>query len=201
MDPRVIGFFPAQGSLILCGILSDMRITGNAHFLPPRFTTNPRVLQLNPCNEYDGSKILSEKSISTTDPRGFLTVPSCDLHVKELKQKNAMMIPELPEEITVLLNETIADIFEFASRVSATWSGNLVTITIYEYQFIESCQILTQNSPDCCKKSPCPVCSLCGVLIAEGMNEIIAVEQCSNTTPSRDVTITFRIKSLPYRNM
>jgi hypothetical protein len=193
MDPRLVGILTAQGSITLCRISSEVGIHGKAHFLPPRFTGKTRVMQLNQGSKPDGYKIFSEKSVLKTDPWGFLTEPSCDLLIQDLKERNAMVIPDQPLELAVLLNETIGDIFDFAYRVSATWNGNQVTITLYEYQFIESCQILRQNSPHCCNKYPCPVCSLCGVLIAEGMNEIITVEQCSSGPSSRDVTITFLI--------
>jgi hypothetical protein len=190
MDPRIVGLLPAQGSLTLCRISSDMDICGNAHFLPPRITNTARVMQLNPAAEYNGSKIQSEKSVLETGFRGFLTIPSCDLLIQDLKERNEMVIPILPEELTVLLNEIIIDTFEFASRVSATWNDELITITLHDYQFIEGCRTLVKNNPQCCSRFPCPVCSLCGVIIAEGTDGIITLEHCIPDPSSRDVTIT-----------
>jgi hypothetical protein len=194
MDPRLVGILTAQGCITLCRISSELGSHGNAHFVPPRFTGKSRVMQLNQgTKKDDGFKILVEKSVLKIDHWGFMMIPSCDLLIQDLKERNAMIIPDKPQEISVLLNEIICDIFDFASRVSATWDGNQLTITLHEYQFAESCQILTQNSPQCCKKNPCPVCSLCGVLIAEGMNEIVIVQQCSSVPSSQEVTLTFRI--------
>lgn len=190
MDPRLIGILPVQGSITLCHIAAEMGILRNAYFLPPRSTGKARVMQLNPSSEYDGSNILTDTSVLDTDPGGLLTIPSCDLLIQDLKERNAMVIPHLPEELTVLLSETIADTFDFASRVSAAWDGDQVTITLHDYQFIEGCRILEQNSHECCRRYPCPVCSLCGVLIAEGMDEIITVEHCGVAPSSRDVIIS-----------
>lgn len=200
MDPRFVGILPAQGSLTLYRISSDRGIDGNAHFLPPRLTGKSRVIQLNPASEYDGSQISTETSFLETNPRGFVTPPSCDLLVQDLKERHTMVIPEITEELTLLLNEVIEDSYDLASRVSVTWYGRWITITLHEYQFIESCRIIAKNSPQCCSRYPCPVCSLCAVLITEGLDEIIILEHCFPVYRSRDVTVTLLRKSLPDRN-
>lgn len=200
MDPRLVGILSAQGSLTLCRISSDRGINGNAHFLPKRFTGEMRVMQLNPVAENDGSRIPADTAFLETEPGSFITIPSGDLLIQELSARNAMAIPNKSEELTVLLKETIGDIFNFASRISTEWNRNRVTITLYDYQFIESCKILAQTSPQCCRKYPCPVCSLCGILIAEGMDTIIILERCSYAASSCDLIITFMINSLSHSN-
>lgn len=200
MDPRLVGMLPAQGSLTLCSISSDIGIYGKAHFLPQRFTGDTQVMQLNPVYDYDGSSIPAGNALLKTGPQGFVTRPSCDLLIRDLKERNALVIPDQPGELTVLLSETIEDILDFASRVSVGWNGSRVTIILYNYLFIEGCQLIAQKAPQCCSKYPCPVCSLCGVLIAGGLNEVVALDQCTCVAPSRDVTITFLVKSWSDRN-
>jgi hypothetical protein len=200
MDPRLIGLLPAQDQMALCKIAFDRGIYSDAQFLPSKYTEKSRVMQLNPVAEYDGSVISTDNTFLRSGPRGMITIPSCDLLVEELKTRNAMVIPNLSEELTVLLDETIADTFDFAQSVSADWNGSLVTVTLHEYQFIESCRIVEQKSPECCRKFPCPVCSLCGVLLAEGLDEIVKIEHCSFSRESQDVSITFLIEALSYRN-
>lgn len=192
MDPGIVALLPAQGSITLCRISSELGIHGKAHLLPPQYTNAPRVMQLNPGTEYDGTPLGTEKSVLETDPRGFLTIPSGDHLLTVLKKRNAMVIPHLPEELDTLLTETIADTLDLASRVSVSWCEGSITVTLYEYQLIEGCRMLAENSPQCCSSYPCPVCSLAGALIAEGINEVIIVEGCSFVPSVRDVTISFR---------
>jgi hypothetical protein len=201
MDPRIIGLIPAQASINLCRIATDRGIYQNAHFLPPKFTGKTRIMQLNPVMEYDGSVISADNSFLGSGPRGLVTEPSCGLLVYDLKKRNAMVIPQDSEELTTLLNETLGDTFDFLSRVSVDWNGSLVTITLHDYLFTDSCRVTEQRSPECCAKFPCPVCSLCGALIAEGLDDIVALEKCTCATNSQDVVLSFIVKSLSYRNM
>lgn len=200
MDPRVVGLLPAQSSINLCRISSDRGIYHNAHFLPPKYTGRTRVMQLNPVADYDGSVISTDNSFLGSGPRGLVTVPSCDLLIDDLKKRNAMIVPTETEELTTLLNETLGDTYDFVSRVSADWNGSLVTITLHNYQFTEGCRVTERKSPECCTKFPCPVCSLCGALIAEGLDDVVRLEHCTCPAPSQDVTISFLVESLSYRN-
>jgi hypothetical protein len=200
MDPRIIGLLPAQDRINLCRIESDRGIYSNAHFLPQRLTGKKEVMQLNPVAVYDGAIIPTESSFVKTGPRGLLTYPSCNLLVDEFKTRHAMIIPAGSEELTTLLDETVGDTLEFVSRVTADWNGSLVTITLHDYIFVESCRLVEHKSPECCNKFPCPVCSLCGVILAEGLDEVVKIEQCSVSQGSHDVSISFLIEALSYRN-
>jgi hypothetical protein len=193
MDPRLVGILPAQGCLNLCRISSDLGITGNAYFLPGRITGQSRVMQFNPSSPYDGRDVSAERSFPKTGPEGLVTVPSCDLLIQDLKKRNALIIPDNEEGVTRLLRETISDIFEFAPRVSATWHGRTVTITFHRYRLIAGCQVIAQESPGCCTRNPCPVCSLCGTLIAEGTGRVVTINQCSISASKKDVIAVFQI--------
>src|SRR5512145_1858127 len=63
MDPGIVGMLPVQGSITLCRISSELGIQGKAHFLPPRYTNAPGVMQLNPGTDYDGTSLDAEKSV------------------------------------------------------------------------------------------------------------------------------------------
>jgi hypothetical protein len=193
IDPRLVGILPAQGCLNLCRISSDLGITGNAYFLPGRITGQSRVMQFNPTSSYDGSDVSAERSFPKTGPEGLVTIPSCDPLIQDLKKRNALIIPDKEEQVTQLLREIISDIFEFAPRVSATWNGRMVTITFHRYRFIAGCQVITQESPGCCTRNPCPVCSLCGTLIAEGTGKVVTLKRCSISTSNKDIIAVFEI--------
>jgi hypothetical protein len=193
VDPRLIGILPVQGCINLCCTIHLLGISGNAYFLPPRVSEEVRVMQFNPTTSYKESEGSAKGSFRETGPAGLVTIPLCDPLIQELRKRNALVIPDKEEEITVLLRETIEDVFKFAPRVSARWHSNSVTITFHDYPSIDGCKIIAQGSPNCCTMNPCPMCSLCGVLIAEGRDKVVTLDKCSFTSSSRDVTAVFSI--------
>jgi len=193
LDPRLLGLLPAQGCINLCTILQSHGISGNANFLPPYVTGETRVMQFNPVSPYKGSGEHPKGSFRKTGPAGIVTLPSCHLLIKDLKNQNALVIPDKEEKLTELIRETIEDVFKFAPRVSARWDGGLVTITFHGYPSINSCEVLAQASSLCCTMNPCPMCSLCGVLIAEGVDKVVTLDKCTVSLSSPDVTAVFSI--------
>ena len=197
IDPRFVGILPAAGSINLCRIASDRGITGNAYFLPPHLTEESQVIQFNPVLSYNGSKLADKGSFPENKSSGLVTLPSCNPLIQDLKKRNALVIPDNEENLTQLLHEMIEEIFEFASRVSATWNGSTITITFHRYRFIDGCQVVAQESSHCCSMYPCPACSLCGVLIAEGIDKAVTLDRCSISSSSPDVTAIFSVLSVP----
>jgi hypothetical protein len=193
VDPRLLGLLPAQGCINQCTLLNSHGISGNANFLPPRITGETRVMQFNPVLPYKGSGEHPKGSFRKTGPAGIVTLPSCHLLIKDLQNRNALVIPDNEEKLTQLIRETIEDVFKFTPRVSARWDGSTVTITFHEYPSINSCEVLAQASSLCCTMNPCPMCSLCGVLIAEGIDKVVTLDKCSVSLVSPDVTAVFSI--------
>jgi len=188
-DPHLVAILPAQGCMNVCSIAFDLGIHGNAHFLPPRVTGEGRVMQFNPTRPYKGTYVSVQKSFPSTGPSGLVTIPSCDPLIQRLRKGHALVIPNTEEQLTQLLRETISGIGEFAQKVSVSWHSGTVTITLHRYRLIDGCQFIALESPGCCPKNPCPVCSLCAALIAEGTGRIITVDQCSVSASKKDVII------------
>jgi hypothetical protein len=193
VDPRLLGILPAQGSINLCRLTHHLGMHGHAYFLPPPVTGETKVMQFNPVSTYDGKQGSEKGSFREKGPAGFVITPSCDLLIQDLKKMNALVIPDNEGNLTQLLREIIEDVFKFAPRISVRWSGNSVSITFHDYPFIDGCKAIAKVSPDCCAISPCPVCSLCGALIAEGLDRIDTLDRCSISSSSRDVTAVFSI--------
>jgi len=193
LDPRLLGLLPAEGCINLCSTMKHLGISGNAYFLPPSFTGEINVIQFNPTTSYMGSERFAKGTFRETGPPGLVTIPMCDPLIEDLKKRNALVIPEKEEDLTVLLREIIEDVFKFASRVSTKWNGSSVTITFHNSPFIDGCKIIRQGPPDCCTKNPCPMCSLCGVLIAKGKDKGVTIDKCSISPSSRDITIVISI--------
>jgi hypothetical protein len=193
VDSRPVGLLPSQGSLDKCLLTKHLGYEGKAYFLPQRVTGKATVFQFNPTLTYDGKQGSANGSFKETGPPGLVTPPSCDLLIEDLKKNHALVIPDNKEELTSLIRETIEDFFKFAPGVSVQWEGNKVTITFHEYPYINGCKVIAQKSPQCCSMSPCPVCSLCGALIAEGLGTIVSLDRCSVSSSSKDVTAVFSL--------
>jgi hypothetical protein len=193
IDPRLVGLLPAQGSLNINWLTKHLGTWGNAYFLPPRVTGEAKVFQFNPSSTYERKIGSATGSFKKTGPQGLVIPPSCDLLIEDLRKKQSLVIPDKEEELTYLIRETLEDFFKFAPRVSVQWEGSKVTITFYEYPYIDGCKVISQKSPQCCAMSPCPACSLCGVLIAEGLNKAVRLDQCTVSSSLKDVTAVFSI--------
>jgi len=193
VDPRLVGLLPAQGSLNINWLTKHLGYWGNAHFLPPRVTREATVFQFNPPSIYEGNEGFENGSFKTTGTTGLVTPPSCTLLMEDLRKKQALVIPDNEEELTYLIRETIVDFFKFAPGVSVQWEGSKVTITFHEYPYIDGCKVIAQKSPQCCAMSPCPACSLCGALIAEGLDKVVRLDRCSVSSSSKDITAVFSI--------
>jgi hypothetical protein len=197
VDQRLLGLLPAQGSINLCRITHHLGMHGHAYFLPPSVTGEAKVMQFNPKSTYDGKQGSQKGSFREQGPEGLVITPSCDLLIQDLRKRNAMVIPDSEEHLSQLIREIIEDVFKLAPRVSARWLGNTVTITFHDYPSIDGCKAIAQASPDCCVISPCPMCSLCGALIAEGKDRIVTLDQCTISSSSRDVTVVFSLLPVP----
>jgi hypothetical protein len=193
VDPRPVGLLPSQGSLDKCLLTKHLGYEGNAYFLPPRVTGKATVFQFNPALTYDGKQGSANGSFKETGPPGLVTPPSCDLLIEDLKKNHALVIPDNKDELTSLIRETIVDFFKFAPEVSVQWESKKVTITFHEYPYINGCKVIAQKSPQCCAMSPCPVCSLCGALIAEGLGTIVSLDRCSVSSSTKDITAVFSL--------
>jgi hypothetical protein len=193
VDSQPVGLLPSQGSLDKCLLTMHLGYRGNAYFLPPRVTGKATVFQFNPTLTYDGKQGAANGSFKETGPAGLVTPPSCNLFIEDLRENHALVIPNTKEELTVLIRETIEDFFKFAPRISVHWGIKEVIITFHEYPYINGCKAIAQKSPQCCAMSPCPVCSLCGALIAEGLGTIVSLDRCSVSSSSKDITAVFSL--------
>jgi hypothetical protein len=189
-DPRVVGLLPVQGCLNLCRIASNNTIYGNAYFVPMRITGETRVMQYNPESEQPGNPNLTKNTFGGGKDRGFITVPSCDPLFRDLRKRNTMITPKGEDESIVILDEVLSDVLEFADRVTATREGLTVTIVLHSYRFIDGCRFAQSLSAQCCARFPCPAGSLCGALLAEGVDQVVKLESCSVTSP-KDVMLVF----------
>jgi hypothetical protein len=196
VDPRLCGILPAQTSINLWRLTHYIGHQGHAYFLPRRMTGEPRVTQFNPNSMYDGKQDFEDGAFRQKGPSGLVITPSCDLLLEEIRNRYALVIPDDKEKLSLVLREIIEDVLKLSPLVSASWSGNQVTVTFHNYSYIDGCKVVTQRFPQCCPVSPCPVCSLCGVLIAEGLDTVVMLDGCTISSSSGDVSAVFSV--LPH---
>jgi len=199
VDARHVGILTAQWCMNICRIECDLGITGNAYFLPPRITGEAKVMQFNPTLTYSGSKVSAKDPFTKTGAGGLIINPCCEQWIQDLRERNALVIPAKEEELVVLIGEIMTDIFEFASRVSCSWRDNTVAITFHQFRFIDGCRAVAHESEELCAMNPCPVCSLCGVLIAEGTDAVVTLDKCTINSSSHEVTAVFSM--LPFQKV
>jgi hypothetical protein len=193
VDPRFVGILPVQGCINLFRIAVQLGIKGNAYFLPPRLTGEKRVMQYNPSSTYSGGMIPAQEPLVDTSERGLVTIPTCDPLIQVLKKSHGLVLPANKEQVTQVLRETAGEIFELAPQISVRWNGNTITLKLQKYRFIEGCNVVFREAPDSCTRSPCPVCSLFGALIAEGMDKAVTLEQCSISPSHEDLVMVWSI--------
>jgi hypothetical protein len=197
IDPRLLWLLPAQGSINLCRITHYLGKHGHAYFLPPRVTGESKVMQFNPTSTYDGKDGADKGSFREKGPAGLVITPSCDLLIQDLRKRNALTIPDNEENLSQLIRETIEDVFKFAPAVSVRWIGSSVSIMFHDYPSIDGCKVIAKMSGDCCSMTPCPMCSLCGVLISESKDRIVTLDRCTVSSSSPDAKAVFSILPLP----
>jgi hypothetical protein len=188
VDPRLVGLLPAQFSLNINMLAKHIGVQGNAYFLPSRITGEATVVQFNPTSTYYKKQ---SGSFKETGPPGIVTPPSCDLLIEDLRENHGLVIPNKKEEVTNLIRETIEDVYKFAPKVSVQWKESRVTITFYDYLYIDGCKAIAQKSRTCCGVSPCPACSLCGAFIALGLDTVVSLDYCIVSSSPKDITASF----------
>ena len=193
IDPGLVGLLPAGDLINICRIQSDLGIKGNAHFLPPRITGEDRVMLFNPVSTYSGGHVQPQDSFPPSGPAGLVTIPSCDPLIRDLETGSPLPVTGSRDEVTRLLRETVSGIFEFTPDLTASWQEKTVTITLHDYRFIDGCQLIARESPRCCSLHPCAACSLCGVIIASGLDTVVSLDQCSPDISTKDVTAVFTL--------
>jgi len=189
VDPRIVGLLPVQNCMNLCHIASDAGIKGNALFLPSQFTGSSRVMQFNPISTYDWGSVTSKESFAENKSHGLIMIPASDPLIQDLYKRHCLIIPDRVSELNELMSETLCDSLEFAPYVTTTWKGDSVTIIIHEYRYIDGCLSIQSTSPLCCTRYPCPTCSLCGTLIAECLNKVVSLQECTISS-NQNITMT-----------
>lgn len=179
IDERIVSLLQVQGTINLCRIASDLKISGKACVIPDRLTGSDTVMQLIPVAEYSGEAIHGDTFVTAgSDCAGMLVLPVAHPLIIDLKKRSQLMIPGEKDMFQEFFIEVIVNVLEMARGIRTTWTDEGVIIQIDGYRLIEGCRRISAESPACCTMNPCILCSLIASCIAEGLDTPVRVERC-----------------------
>ena len=138
---------------------------------------------------------MGETFVSSPDNAGVLFVPSGDPLLREIREREQLVIPPEIAAIKDLITEIGVDVLEVAERVFVAEDNEHVTVTMEGYRLISGCKEITRESPRCCTAIPCPVCSLFACVLAEGTGSVVQLERCTVHPENDSVDAVFNLVS------
>ncbi len=195
LDLQYVSLLSVQGSINLCRICAELGIQGNATIIPKGKFGSTQTMQFLPVAEYGGAPQLGETFVSSPDNAGVLFVPSGDPLLREIREREQLVIPPEIAAIKDLITEIGVDVLEVAERVFVAEDNEHVTVTMEGYRLISGCKEITRESPRCCTAIPCPVCSLFACVLAEGTGSVVQLERCTVHPENDSVDAVFNLVS------
>ncbi|MCX6690275.1 MAG: hypothetical protein NTZ39_11410 [Methanoregula sp.] len=193
LDLQYVSLLPVQGCINLCRICVELGIQGNATIIPKGKNGRTQTMQFLPVAVYDGASLPSETFVSSSDNAGVLFVPSGDPLLREIREREQLVIPQEMAAIKDLIREIGVDVLEVAERDFVNEDNEIITVTMEGYRLIRGCKDIARESPRCCTAISCPVCSLFACLLAEGTGSVVQVERCSAQPDTGTVTTVFTL--------
>jgi hypothetical protein len=194
LDNHFTSLLSVQGQINICRIASDLSIMGNAWFIPvEKDGEEIRSMQFMPVSTYQGG-IPDGNSFVYGDPgTGILIPPAGEILMSDLRVRSVLVVPHSLEEILILIKKIGEELLEIAEPVKVQKSGDGISIILENYLLIDGCRKVAAESPACCTMNPCPICSLFGMVLAEGMNQPVMIERCraSNKDSRVEMLLTF----------
>ncbi|MFA5332418.1 MAG: hypothetical protein WC342_08575 [Methanoregula sp.] len=190
--PRYAALLPVTQSITTTRIAADLGIVGNAYFLPQKFHAGSGVVLYVPVSGYDNLPVKGNRSFVVSGCGGMILSPSCNALLASLIEKQGLTIPSDSGGFDNLVKELAQDVLECSPALSVVREDDLVTVTMASYVLAVGCREIAKESPRCCIVSPCPVCSLFGVLLAESEKKPVELERCE-ISKKNDVTVLYRV--------
>jgi hypothetical protein len=191
MDPRIAGLLPVQGCINLSRVCADLGLKGNAFFIPGQRESWGSPVQFIPVTAYSLPTTEGGTFVSEGRAHGILTIPSGTPLLAWARESSRILLPGSVEEWVVLARELGEEVLGIADAVEGGWSGDCVTLTLKGYRFMDGCDAMRRESPKCCTMNPCPVVSMAGCLLAEGIGKVIEVRSCTPLPDRQSVTMIF----------
>jgi hypothetical protein len=176
VDARTAALLSVPSMTTPSRLLADLGVSGAARFIPVDETFPSPVMQYNPVSEYRPVRITEDKSFLT---EGVLSVPSGWPLFSHLTKEKSLTVPGSEPDLFSAVKEAAEDLLELADKVDVTRDGDEITISMKNYLLLSGCRLVREESPRICVLSPCPVCSLFAMMLAQGFGNPVTLEQVS----------------------
>ena len=195
LDDHITSLLPVQSQINICRMAADLGIMGNAWFLPGDVIGESHTMQFMPVSTYQGGLLDGNSYVSGPGGTGILIPPAGETLMADLRSGSGLVIPDSLEEILILIKETGEELLEIVEQVQVQKTGEGIAITLGNYLLIDGCRKIAAESPACCSMNPCPICSLFGMMITEGLKRPVMIERCRPDTKGAQVEILFTVSS------
>ncbi len=157
-----------SGELIAFGkLVSDLGGGGGAVIIPGE---NP--VQFIPVVESICTDSVLKSYLGQWNGNTGLLLPPVALPLlHHLKRRNHLIILDDEGQALTAYTEAVISALELADRVKGNIDGDTCTIEISWYTFYEGCAYVRNASPSCCIMTPCGVCGLAGLILAEATGQ------------------------------
>jgi len=88
--------------------------------------------------------------------------------------------------------ESVMYALELADQVDGRIEDDLCIIEIQRYKLYEGCALVRNVCPDCCTVTPCGVCGLAGIILADGTTTVWSFDQIQLIPETRSIRIELR---------
>lgn len=191
-SPRYASLLPATCSISATKTAADLGIVGNAWFLPQEFHAGHGVAQYVPVSEYDGRPVRGNRAFVTSGCGGMILSPSCTALLRQLADNQGLTFPGDYAGFESLVKTLAEEVLECSPSLSVVHEENRISVSMTAYLLSFGCHEIARESPRCCIVSPCPVCSLFGVLLAYAEKKPVELERCE-ISKKNEVTMFFRV--------
>jgi hypothetical protein len=195
IDDHISALIPVQNQINICIIASQLGVKGNSWFIPGDRSDMSQVTQFIPVSTYRGGMLEGDTFVSGYGGTGIILPPSGETLLFDLRNRSNLIIPDSIDEIFVLIKMVGEELLEISESVHVRKTGEGMLIVMENYLLIDGCRRVISESPACCLMNPCPICSLFGMLITQGLNRAVMLERCRPGKNDARVEILFTIES------
>ncbi|UUX92188.1 hypothetical protein [Methanoplanus endosymbiosus] len=172
--PGMAAMLYPDASVNLSRIFADLRVHGDAHFIP----SEDGFVQFSPVAAFKGyPEGGSDVFRVSGESAGISVRPACSSLYEALCDDYGFVIPDelTPDVYSEILGNVFVDHLRIAGKVTAKQAGDDYEITVEDFMLKDACRTIREESPKCCTASPCPVCSLFACVLCKGLGKPVVI--------------------------
>jgi hypothetical protein len=172
--PGMAAMLYPDSSVNLSGIFADLRVHGDAHFIP----AEDGFVQFIPVAAFKGyPEGGSDVFRVSGESAGISLRPACSSLYEALCEDYGFIIPDemTPDVYSEILGNVFVDHLRVAGKVTAKQAGDDFEVTVEDFMLSDACRKIRGESPKCCTASPCPVCSLFACVLCKGLGKPVVI--------------------------